>query len=348
MDLLIGRAVKRGVAFAMVFSGLLLSGCSNVVYKVTGDTMINYGQDKMIPYLLSTDDTKIGCVAGEALTPLLLSFGTVTSPPDDLAVLIYMVNGACATNRAVDLELDYLRLSKDHLITQAQDARIHAKRWHGIAAKRLLKGYEALVRSMGEIGNECPNFASDQQQMIWLLGTAVGLQAVMADAQSGLVAGVPRDIAPKAERAAACLDNAEGNRRWWGLPKAIRATLWTVVPGITPDGMDPWKELNVAMRIGEEEGVRIADGLASMASYNDSNFELTKSIIRKHAKSLQTIASSREFQLVDIMATDMIYALSDRLWTEAEGHRTPSGQLGTFWDDKKDEPKLEIDIDDLL
>jgi hypothetical protein len=50
---------------------------------------------------------------------------------------------------------------------------------------------------------------------------------------------------------------------------------------------------------------------------------------------------------MDIMATRQIMAVSDRLWTEATGARTPVGGLGTFWDDaRKQAPSL--DIDDLL
>ena len=47
------------------------------------------------------------------------------------------------------------------------------------------------------------------------------------------------------------------------------------------------------------------------------------------------------------MATDMIVAISDRLWMENTGHRTPMGQLGTFWDDEKEAVET-MDLDDLL
>ena len=47
------------------------------------------------------------------------------------------------------------------------------------------------------------------------------------------------------------------------------------------------------------------------------------------------------------MATDMNVAVSDRLWVENTGHRTPMGQLGTFWDDQKEEVET-MDLDDLL
>ena len=43
----------------------------------------------------------------------------------------------------------------------------------------------------------------------------------------------------------------------------------------------------------------------------------------------------------------MIVAVSDRLWVENTGHRTPMGQLGTFWDDQQEEVET-MDLDDLL
>ena len=37
-------------------------------------------------------------------------------------------------------------------------------------------------------------------------------------------------------------------------------------------------------------------------------------------------------------------AISDRMWSEAVGYRTPMGALGTFWDDTP----VNANIDDLL
>jgi hypothetical protein len=303
-----------------------------------------------MPYLMTTDDTKIGCVGGEALTPLMLSFEAVTTPPDELAVLVHMVGGGCASNRAMDFELDFLRLSKAQEITAAQDVRIQSRRWHGIAAERYYKGYQALIRAMGEPGDKCPNFANDQQEFVWMIGTVVGLQAMLADAQGGSTVGVPRDIVGKATRGAGCLDTKEGNQKWWGLPKAMRATLWTILPGDMPPGTDPWQVLAEATKIGELEGVRLADALMAIAAFTASNTQLTKDVIRKHAESKKRIASSREYRLIDMMATEIITALSDRLWTEAVGHRTPISGLGTFWDDQTQTEMLNLDInvDDFL
>jgi hypothetical protein len=44
----------------------------------------------------------------------------------------------------------------------------------------------------------------------------------------------------------------------------------------------------------------------------------------------------------------MLTALSDRMWTQATGHRTPIGGLGTFWDEKPEPTGEVIDLDDIL
>jgi hypothetical protein len=51
--------------------------------------------------------------------------------------------------------------------------------------------------------------------------------------------------------------------------------------------------------------------------------------------------------MLDIVATKQVLAVSDRLWTEATGSRTPIGGLGTFWDDQSPAEEA-LDIDDLL
>ncbi len=349
MDFRLSRALARGLVTVVTATTLALTGCSTAIYKVTGDTMNNIGQDVMLPYLLTTDDTYIACASGEALTPLLLSFSTVTTPPDELAVLMSMVGGACATNRAFDHELQFIRHSRDKNITAAQDERIQSKRWHAIAASRQYAGYQSLVRALGEPGGECPMFDSEFQQLIWLMGAGLGLQSAMSDVQSNMQVGVPFSVAHKAERAAACLDTAEGNKRWWGLPKAIRAALWTIVPGITPKGMDPWAELDKARQIGMNEGVRFASALDALVSNNASNNERVRRVLREHANSVKSTAANKEYRLVDLLAADQLLQISDRMWMQNTGTRTPIGAYGTFWDDKKEEKKLDQNlIDDLL
>ncbi len=340
----------RQLAGAVIALGIVvLSGCSAAIYKVTGDTMTNIGEDVMVPYLLTTDDSAIACASGEALTPLLLSFSTVTTPPDQLETLLGLVGGSCASQRAFEYEMDYLRYAGEQRITQAQDARIQSKRWHAIAAIRYYRSYQALGRALGEPGGDCPLFDNEFEQLIWMLGSVAGLQAALADVQANMTVGVPFNVAPKAERAAACLDDDKHNKRWWGLPKAIRSALWTIVPGVTPKGLDPWQELDKARVMGMEEGVRLVSALDGLVAYNASNNERTRAIIREHANSIKSTASNREYRMVDILAGDLLLQLSDRMWTDATGSRTPISGYGTFWDDKKPETKLDQNLlDELL
>ena len=70
-------------------------------------------------------------------------------------------------------------------------------------------------------------------------------------------------------------------------------------------------------------------------------------MIRQHAESFDSRPANEDWAFVDAMATNMVVALSDRLWVENTGHRTPLGQLGTFWNDQRKEVET-MDLDDLL
>jgi len=261
------RLMKNGLArtgLLLAISHFMLSGCA-MMYKGMGDTMIAYSEDQLIPYLLSTDDDVMGCASGESLTPLLLSFGNVTTPPDHIAVLVYMVAGLCEEEHALEQELRYLRAVKQQNVLEAQDARIAQKRHHALAAKRQYAGYQALQRYLGDPGQHCPHFKNDEEELIWLLGNTVGVLAVFNDGQTNGHVGIPKNIAAKAERAAACLDNDV----WWGMPMAMRATLWAVVPGLQPDGEDPWQRLQESARIADQSGVRLVyvfDAIAALTA----------------------------------------------------------------------------------
>ena len=74
---------------------LLLNACS-LAYKSTGDVMIGYAEDQGIPYMLATNDAVLGCAMSEAFTPFLLSFSKVTTSPDHLAILLYLMAGNCS------------------------------------------------------------------------------------------------------------------------------------------------------------------------------------------------------------------------------------------------------------
>lgn len=87
---------------------MLLSACT-VVYKNTGDVLIGYAEDQGAPYMLETSDVAMACSMVEAFTPFLLSFSRVTTPPDQLAIMFYLMAGNCVEFQAWEEELRYLR-----------------------------------------------------------------------------------------------------------------------------------------------------------------------------------------------------------------------------------------------
>ncbi|MGB1951029.1 MAG: hypothetical protein ACPHQ9_09710 [Marinobacter sp.] len=341
-----GMARLRGLTAAVVAS-VALSGCgvvNHMIYKTTGDVMQGFSKDHTVPYLLESSDLAMGCSMSEATAPLLMSFGRVTNEPDQLAVMLYLSAGGCSEEHAREYELQGLAALRAMDADNAEDAMIRQKRAHATAAKRYFRGWQHHNTFYGEPGNgECPDFDDDLDEFIYLAGLLSGLQALNAEIQSTSAIGVPKNVGSMVARATSCLDN----EKWWGAPMALRATVWAMIPGATPDGEDPFQRLEIADRQGEEAGVRISHVFHAIAAQNEGDNERLRNVIRTHAESLDETPSNEQWRFVDAMATQMIVAISDRLWVENNGHRTPMGQLGTFWDDEADAVEA-MDLDDLL
>ncbi|MBS8239818.1 hypothetical protein DYI22_04800 [Marinobacter lipolyticus] len=314
------------------------------MYKTTGDVMQGFSKNHTVPYLLESSDLAMGCAMSEATAPLLMSFGRVTSEPDQLAVMLYLSAGGCAEEQAREYELQGLAALRAMNADTAEDAMIRQKRAHATAAKRYFRGWQHHNTFYGEPGNgECPDFDDDLDEFIYLAGLLSGLQALNAEIQSTSSIGVPKNVGSVVARATSCLDN----EKWWGAPMALRATVWAMIPGATPEGEDPFQRLEIADEQGEEAGVRISHVFHAIAAQNKGDNERLREVIRSHAESLDETPSNDNWRFVDAMATQMIVAISDRLWVEHNGYRTPMGQLGTFWDDKADAVET-MDLDDLL
>lgn len=330
----------------LVLAGLVLflQGCG-LIYKSTGDILINYGRDEMLPYVMTDDDTEMACALGESMTPLLMSFEAVGSDPDKLAVLQYVTAGSCSEARALDAELRYLRNISQGDVTEAQDARIVQKRQAAVAAQRQFEAYNRLIGEYGEIKegqDQCPKLKKDFDEMVWLVGLIAGTQALMNDGTSGGQVGVPRNVAAKVARGAACLENA----KWWGVPNGIRGAIWNILPPLAPENAEPWKKMEQAQKIGFDQGVRLGSALYAMAAYSKGDSQRVREAIRKFA-DYDASKVNNEYRMLDTMAHTIIQGLSDRLWTENTGKRTPIGGLGTFWDEGGGDQD-NSDIDDLL
>ncbi|GEM_PF-46888 len=329
------RCVLAMVALAM------LSGCSTI-YRTTGWFAYDYTEDYAIPYTMKGNDPQMACGLSTAMTPALLSFTELTYTPDRAAISMYMMAGSCAEERAHEEALSYLRAFNAQNVSEAKDARIREKRQFAVAAQRQYQAYQHMVAEFGEPGGGCPALDEDEE-LFWVLGSIAGMQSVMSDLRSQNSVNVPKDIAMKTVRGLQCVDNV----RWWGLPDALQAGLWVMMPDTAPDGVDPWKQLAAASRLASASGVRMAHAIEVVIADGSGNTRQLKDAIRRHADSLQTVSPDPAYRMMDIMADRQILAVSDRLWTEATGSRTPVGGLGTFWDDAP--PSTGgLDIDDLL
>ena len=318
-----------------------LTGCSTV-YTTTAWFAYDFSEDYAMPYVMSTDDTGMGCAMGEAMTPAIMAFSEVAYTPDKMATMMYMQSGACAEAAAGEEGLAYLRAYKTQNIDEAKDARIRQKRQFAVAAKRQYKAWQHLVAEFGVPGEECPSL-SDDDEIFWMLGLISGLQAVMSDVRAQGEVGVPKDIAMKAVRGSQCLNN----EKWWGLPQAMQAAVWTMLPDNAPEGVDPWSELKAAAALSGREGVRLAQAVEVTIADGSGDVDRLKDAIRRHAESIETQSPDPSYRMLDTVAHQQILAVSDRLWTDATGSRTPIGEFGTFWDDPT--PAQEVlDIDDLL
>jgi uncharacterized protein YceK len=308
---------------------ITMTGCS-AIYTTTGWFAYDYAENYAMPFVMKTDDTEMGCAMSESMTPMLLSFSELTESPDRLAISMYMQAGGCAEAKANEEGLTYLRAYKVQNMGEAKDARIRQKRLFSIAANRQYNAYKHLVSEFGEPGEECPDLDKDEE-FFWMLGLISGLQAVMSDSRSQGEVDVPKDIALKSVRGSQCIDA----QRWWGVPKAMQAAV------------DPWQELADASDMAHESGVRLAQAIEVFIADGSGSKKRVRDAIRRHAQSVKRTPPNVQYRMLDILSTQQVLAVSDRLWTEATGSRTPIGGLGTFWDDASPAEKA-LDINDLL
>jgi hypothetical protein len=322
---------------------LLLGGCGSLPYKLAGDQLMVFGKKEMAPYLMTFDDVPMLCGTAESLTPLLMTFEAVGTDPDQMAVLVYMGAGLCAETDAFEEELRYMRALRQGNFDEARDARVAQKRAHALAARRQQVSYLRFLSYYGDLpeGQCSKKLKTDIDELIYLLGMVSGVKALLNDVQSDNAVGVDKDIAPKILYWTQCLDSA----KWWELPSGMRSTVWNFVPMLAPDGATPMDDLARVAKVGEAAGVRLAHAIWALSAYGNGDMENTRRSIREFSEAAKKRATDPRYRILDAVATEIIMGISDRIWTEAGGTRTPPGALGTF---PGDLPKSAGNIDDLL
>lgn len=322
---------------------IALTGCQNMMRDMAASGIVSFGNDYIQPWFMASTDTDIMCAMGEGMVPMTFPMGPNIDP---MIPMVTLASGMCADEKAKEEELRYIRAMRKNDVEVALDARTMQKRWTDLAARRNYAGYQAAVRYFGDPSGECPEFADRNEQMSYMFGLFGGFQAFQADLSNGGTAGVPLDVMPKAIHGLACLNSDE----FWGLPNAVQAMVQIMKAKIGDDQADladGYAKLDAAAAVGEAQGVRIVHMLEATLYAMQGDEAKTKQVIREHVKTIQEVPADPAQRLLDEMATRGIRLISDKLWTQHTGQRTPFNSLGKFWDDSLAESNAP-DIDDLL
>ncbi|MEE2960985.1 MAG: hypothetical protein VYA34_09595 [Myxococcota bacterium] len=313
---------------------LATSGCS--LYGMVGDAVGSYAVDEMVPYVLSTSDLDMACEDGRSIGNLLMSFGRVTEAPHQAAVVTYLAAGMCAEFESQASQLNHIRALKAGAATVANDHRIEQKRAHVRAATRFLKSYQEM--RVAYPGDLCA-LENREDQLLSLLGLAAGVQALLHDRSASGAVGVDMGILVTVARESECFNSA----KWWGVPQALRSVIYLSVPGSGPEGEDGWELLDAAVKQGDQAGVRLARALLVEAAHALGQGPALKEVIRGHVNVAKGKQILNEGRLLDAYANRKVEHMSDIIWMEETGYRTPLGQLGNFLE----QPVVD-DSDDLF
>lgn len=335
----------------LLFSALLLlAGCSaNPIYTTTGVVLSNYSEGEATPYVMQMSDPGMACALGEGIDPLLYSFSRVTEAPDSTGSLLMLLAGNCMEYRAWEAELAYLRADFEGNVPAAKDAREKAKRLNAKTAERRLMAFNRAMAAYefdpAAEPLDCPFLFAEQDELTFLLGLLTGMQAIVNDANSGALAGIPRNIAPQAERAATCIDN----EKWGGLPNAIRALVWLILPDTRPAlAPDPWRVLDNSSELGVKAGMRAAMALEVVAAETFGRPEVLADTIAEFVASEDSIDVWQDYRLVDVVAAGVVRFASDKHWTANYGYRTPNSYFGRMGPERNTDNLETMDLDDLL
>ena len=329
---MISRMTRLLTATAMAVSALTLGGCAAIESAGTG-VVLKIFEQKITPKVMEIGDVDMACNFSYVNAPLVSAMRAFHGDPSLMETVMLSAGGVCSDAQAVKEELRYLRASRDKRSDEAQDARIAQKRLLALTAQRQYLAFQRMQTKLEQkyffkYGTNCPDFSRDFDELAYLMGTISGLQAMQNDIAAQQTVGVPTDIAPMADAALKCLNNA----KWWGAPEAARATVWSIIPG-SGQGRDIKGTFEKSMTLGEAKGVRLAHVMAAMAAQSSDDTTTVREAIKRFV-SVQNFTPAQDYLLIDAISYEQMMNISDRLWTQNAGTRTPLASLGKFWDDK--------------
>ncbi|WP_374258416.1 hypothetical protein [Aquabacterium sp.] len=326
------RLTRLLTTTALAISALTMGGCAMIQSNVA-NTTLSILEDGVTPPVLQERDVDMACNFSMVNAPLVGAARNFYGDPSLMETVMLSSAGVCSENQAMGEEMRYLRAARDKRADEAQDARIAQKRYLAAAAERQYGAFLRMKNKMEQkyfikYGESCPKFKRDFDELVYLMGSIGGLQAIQNDIAAQQSVGVPTDVAPMVERAMNCLDNA----KWWGAPQAGRATVWSIIPG-AGEGHDAKTTFDSSMTIGEYKGVRLAHVMAAISAQSTDDKDRLREVIKRFAK-VKDFKQNTDYRLIDAIAESQMTNISDRMWTHNTGSRTPIGSLGKFWDDK--------------
>ena len=337
------RITRLLTSTVLAISAMTMGGCALIESNVSSTTL-SILEDGFTPPTLQGNDVEMACNFATVNGPLVGAARNFYGDPSLMEAVLLSSAGVSSENQAIAEEMRYLRAAREKRADEAQDARIAQKRLLAVAAERQYMAFARMKIKLEQkyffkYGTDCPRFKRDFDELAYLLGSVAGLQAMQNDIAAQQTVGVPTDTAPLVEKAMKCLDNA----KWWGAPEAARAAVWSIIPGGS-DGKDVKGTFDNAMKIGESAGVRLSHVMAAVAAQSMDDKATIRQVLKRFTANKE-FKPNKDYRLIDAIAQSQMTNVSDRMWTQNAGTRTPISSLGKFWDDKAGG---DIDADSFL
>ena len=340
---MISRMTRLLTATAAAAAALTMSGCA-LLQSATSGVTLNVIEEGFTPPALAMGDVDMVCNFSMVNAPLVGAAREFHGDPSLAEAVMFSSAGICSESQALAEELRYMRAVREKRADEAQDARVAQKRLLALTAQRQYTSFQRMRDKLEQkyffkYGKTCPRFKRDFDELVYMLGSLSGVQAMTNDIASQQSVGVPTDIAPQAEFAMSCLDNT----KWWGVPQATRAAVWSILPGGS-EGKDVKGTFDNSLKIGEEKGVRLSHVVYAIAAASADDTATIRTVI-KRAVSVPNFKPNAQYRFLDVVAQAQLQNISDRMWTQNTGTRTPFNALGKFWDDKA---ANDVNVDDFL
>lgn len=339
------NAVRRSkkVAALALFGAFSLvgSGCS-VLYKPLASTINAYSEDIAISDFLRTNDVDMMCRSGDALGSLVDSFAQTGVSPDKVALTLYLLSAFCENERAHYLHMESLLAAQAGNGVVAQSYMALSQRSLASVSRRQYTSYELAMSAYPVTQKQpCPDFATEQDELLFMLGNLQGLEALINDGKSGGLASVPKSTANAIFANMQCVNN----EAWWGTPQAVRAALTVFLPELDRELAKRSDEvLNESVALGRKLNTPLAETVALGAWVAQSKPEQIQQLLQEHYEYRRNADYNPRWMAVALISNRHLdhHADSSRI---ANGQAVTSNPAAPFI--YRGTKELNIDLDDL-